>query len=61
FPDQFGGPKQKKYSTKRAQQFFGSLQHLDIRDQEKALDREISNWKGIEEQIDDILVIGVRF
>ena len=61
YPDQFGGPKGKKFRYKRFRELFLSMQHLPMNEQKELLDKTIENWKNTsEEQTDDILIIGVR-
>lgn len=60
FPDQFGGEKSKKYMIKNLKNYFLSIAHLPMNEQEKKLTLELENWKGNNEQIDDVCVIGVR-
>jgi serine phosphatase RsbU (regulator of sigma subunit) len=59
-PDQFGGDKNKKYMIKNIKAKFLSIAHLPMIEQEKKLMEELTNWKGENEQIDDICIIGVR-
>ncbi|MBL0047768.1 MAG: SpoIIE family protein phosphatase [Bacteroidetes bacterium] len=60
FADQFGGPKGKKYLYKRMQELFVQHHHLPAEEQRKKIIQEFYEWKGKEEQVDDVLVIGVR-
>ncbi|MBW8049719.1 MAG: SpoIIE family protein phosphatase [Cytophagales bacterium] len=60
YADQFGGPKGKKFMRKRFMQIFLDIQHLSMEDQQKSIDKTFEQWKGNEEQVDDILVIGIR-
>lgn len=62
FPDQFGGPKNKKYKYKVLKQLFISFsdQNIPIKDQLAHLDKEMIDWKEDYEQTDDICVIGVK-
>ena len=61
YPDQFGGVKQKKYKTKNLKRFLISIHHEEMQKQRKELDKDITTWMGKINQIDDILLIGVRF
>ncbi|MDF2437484.1 MAG: Response regulator containing a CheY-like receiver domain and a domain protein [Bacteroidota bacterium] len=61
YVDQFGGEREKKYSTKRFKETLASIQQLTMTEQKVKLDNEIETWKSGIEQIDDILVIGLRF
>ena len=60
YADQFGGSKGKKYMMKNFQQMLLKIACLPINEQEKILDKTIEDWRGSHEQVDDILVIGVR-
>jgi serine phosphatase RsbU (regulator of sigma subunit) len=60
FADQFGGPNRKKLMTKKFKDILVSIQHLPMPEQQKHLDHFIEDWRGDTEQVDDILVIGVR-
>ena len=60
FVDQFGGEKGKKFMTKRFQELLLSIQDKTMDEQKTILNTTIENWKGNVEQVDDILVIGIR-
>jgi serine phosphatase RsbU (regulator of sigma subunit) len=60
YADQFGGEKKKKLTTKKFRELILDICHLPMPEQEKHLSAFIENWKAGDEQIDDILVIGVR-
>ncbi|WP_291727722.1 SpoIIE family protein phosphatase [Bernardetia sp.] len=61
FQDQFGGTEDRKYLRRRLRNFLKNHQHLSMIQQRRALQRELTEWKGNREQIDDILIIGIRF
>jgi len=60
YVDQFGGPTRKKFLTARLQALLLDSQHLSMHEQGNLLDKTIEEWKSDLEQIDDILIIGVR-
>jgi PAS domain S-box-containing protein len=60
YADQFGGKKGKKLMTKKFKEILLKIQDLSMAAQEKYLNDFIQNWKQEIEQVDDILVIGVR-
>jgi len=60
YADTFGGEKSKKVTTKRFKQLLIDIQSMTMKEQAKHLDGFIENWKAGIEQVDDILVIGIR-
>ena len=60
YADQFGGENGKKLMTKKFKEILLSIQHLDMKEQKKYLGNHLEKWKGEHEQVDDVLVIGVR-
>ncbi|MGP8214028.1 MAG: tetratricopeptide repeat protein [Bacteroidia bacterium] len=60
YADQFGGPKGKKFKYKQLQQLIMDNCQLTMAEQKKILDETIEKWKGGLEQVDDILIIGIR-
>ncbi len=60
YADQFGGERGKKLSTRKFKQILLEIRHLGMADQLKHLEDFFETWKSKEEQVDDILVLGVR-
>lgn len=60
YADQFGGPDGKKMLSKRFREILQKNQDLTMKEQEQLLIRFFHEWKGNYEQVDDILVIGIR-
>lgn len=60
YTDQFGGPEKKKFKSLQFQKLLMSIHHLSMEEQKFILDKKIEEWKGADEQIDDILIIGIR-
>ncbi|MCW3786622.1 SpoIIE family protein phosphatase [Plebeiibacterium sediminum] len=61
FADQFGGEKGKKLNTKRFKELILAVsQDPLMKNQEKELQEYFMQWKGSEEQVDDVLVMGFR-
>jgi serine phosphatase RsbU (regulator of sigma subunit) len=60
YADQFGGPKKKKLMTGKFKEILVSVQHLSLKEQKQYLDEFITEWMKGSEQIDDILVIGIK-
>jgi ligand-binding sensor domain-containing protein/serine phosphatase RsbU (regulator of sigma subunit) len=61
FADQKGGSLNKKYYYQPFKELFHRIHTLDMAEQKKQLEREIIAWQGNNEQIDDILIMGIRF
>ncbi|MBW8049799.1 MAG: SpoIIE family protein phosphatase [Cytophagales bacterium] len=60
YQDQFGGSEGGKFSPGQFRELLFSVQDKKMSEQHDVLDKTIEDWKGNEEQLDDILVIGVR-
>lgn len=60
FADQFGGGNGKKFMTKNFKSLLQSLAHQDMKTQQTELINSHNNWKGSFEQVDDVLVIGIK-
>ncbi len=61
FPDQFGGPKNKKFKYRPFKQLLLDIHKSNMNDQHSILKETIINWKGDNEQTDDIMVLGFSF
>jgi serine phosphatase RsbU (regulator of sigma subunit) len=60
FADQFGGDRNRKFSTRALKDLLVQIASQEPSEQEKALDRAITGWKRDYMQIDDILVMGIK-
>lgn len=60
YADQFGGPDNRKFMYKKFRELLLSIQDKTMDEQKIILEERFANWKGDEEQIDDVLVIGIR-
>ncbi len=60
YADQFGGDKGKKFRSKRFESILTENSHIAMKIQKEILETTIDDWRGNQEQVDDILVIGVR-
>lgn len=60
FADQFGGTKGKKFKYNPFQQTLLSIQQYPIKEQGDALKAIFADWKGNLQQVDDVLVSGIK-
>jgi serine phosphatase RsbU (regulator of sigma subunit) len=60
YADQFGGEKGKKLTKAKFREFILSIAILDMEEQRIKLLEFHEKYKGLNEQVDDICVIGVR-
>ena len=61
YADQFGGPKGKKFKYQPLKELLVSLGVKEMHEQGLLLDKEFEKWKGDIDQIDDVVVIGMKF
>jgi serine phosphatase RsbU (regulator of sigma subunit) len=59
-PDQFGGPKGKKFMYKKLKEILISISNLPLTEQKKVVEKEFVDWQGDLEQVDDVALIGIR-
>ena len=60
YADQFGGPNGKKFMRKQFRQLLIDIYGLPMDEQKNQLSARFDAWRGDGEQIDDVLVIGIR-
>jgi serine phosphatase RsbU (regulator of sigma subunit)/HAMP domain-containing protein len=60
FRDQFGGANGKKFMRKRFNEMFLQHHSLPVQEQRRIYTKTFRNWMGIEEQVDDVLIIGLQ-
>ena len=60
FVDQFGGPEEKRFSTKRFRDLILRTQHESMSTQRAMLNMEWKEWKDDREQLDDVTVFGMK-
>lgn len=61
FADQFGGEKNTKFSTKKLITLLEEISDLTVNQQYENITSTYFNWKGANNQIDDVLLLGIRF
>ena len=60
-PDQFGGPEGKKYSPRRIREMVTENNTGAMQDLRQVFEDDFQTWKGQRKQIDDVLLIGIKF
>ena len=60
FADQIGGPLEKKYKHKNFKELVISVNQNTAIEQESIFSKTTKEWKGVLDQTDDILVIGIK-
>jgi len=61
YADQFGGAIGRKFLIKRFKQLLQTIHTEPVAKQKEILEKEFNNWKGDDyEQVDDILILGIR-
>lgn len=60
YADQFGGPKGKKFKYQQLKDKLSAISGQSMAEQKQILQQTLEQWQGNLEQIDDVLVIGIR-
>ncbi|MGP8216615.1 MAG: SpoIIE family protein phosphatase [Bacteroidia bacterium] len=60
YADQFGGPKGKKFKHSQLQEKLLEICDKPLAEQRNILEKTFEGWKGNNEQVDDVLVIGIK-
>lgn len=61
YADQFGGEKGKKFNYKQLNDFLLEISGNDVDVQHELLKQKFGNWMGELEQVDDVLIAGIKF
>lgn len=59
YTDQFGGENIKKFNRSRFRKMLIALENYSMTDQKEMLDLTFHDWKGSQDQIDDVCVVGI--
>jgi serine phosphatase RsbU (regulator of sigma subunit) len=60
YPDQFGGPKGKKFKYKHLEELLISISDRELTAQKEILAHTFNEWRGSLEQVDDVTILAVR-
>jgi serine phosphatase RsbU (regulator of sigma subunit) len=61
YADQFGGKNGKKFKYKPLKEMIIGMKELSVEEQKKNLNETFETWKGKLEQVDDVLIVGMKF
>ncbi len=60
YVSQFGGEKHEKFKKSRFQEILLKIQNMTFVQQKEILEQTLENWQGKLQQVDDILVVGIK-
>lgn len=60
YEDQFGGENGEKFKSKNFKALLQQIHQKPMAEQREILNANIDNWRGKWEQVDDIIVLGIR-
>ena len=60
YADQFGGPEDKKFKYSNLKKLLLRISQYSPEVQKKKLEQNFLHWKSDSEQVDDVLVIGIK-
>ena len=60
YADQFGGPKNKKLMIKKFKNSLSEISNFPMAKQKEYLHQLFEDWRGSNEQVDDVLVMGIK-
>lgn len=60
-PDQFGGPENRKFGPKRIRDLIVENAGKSMDEMNVIFEERFNEWMGTEKQMDDVLLIGIRF
>jgi len=61
YADQFGGPDGKKFMRRRFKDMLLTASKMELKEQHHYIENQFDTWRGSLEQIDDVMVIGIKF
>lgn len=60
YKDQFGGERDKKFSSRKFKELLTNTSTKSIQDQLNTVSKTFDDWKGDYEQVDDVMVMGIK-
>ncbi len=60
YVDQIGGPSRKTFRSEHLKEILKDIHQQPMPEQKRLLEKIFEDWKGDIEQVDDVLVVGIR-
>ena len=60
YPDQFGGPRGKKFKMVALKNLLEDIHIKDMNEQYVEIKEKFETWKGEQDQVDDVLFMGIQ-
>jgi tetratricopeptide (TPR) repeat protein len=60
FVDQFGGTEGKKFKSKNLKERLKAMKDVPMDEQKRVMEKIFDDWKGSNEQVDDVCLMGIR-
>lgn len=61
YVDQFGGPKNKKFLSRRFAELIENSHRYSMQAQSFIYNKTFEEWRGVNDQVDDVSLIGIKF
>ena len=61
YTDQFGGEEGRRFMKSKFIELINSIRKISMEEQQVYVEQSFDNWKGENEQVDDVLVMGFKF
>ena len=58
--DQFGGKEDKRFTSSKFKELLNRIHETPMHEQKEMLNKKLEDWKENFEQVDDILVMGIK-
>ena len=60
YSDQFGGERGRKFLKKNLKKLILEIQGVPMKQQKELLEKSLVDWMGTNDQVDDILIMGIK-
>ncbi len=60
YGDQFGGSENEKFMKKRLKNYLLEINNFPMKEQKEKLENTFEQWKGNFDQIDDVVIVGIK-